>query len=139
MKKKGPKTYSNIVHLNIHTIYVWKKLWIKIKWVTTYWIVTHYQTMWAQKGSNLRPPDYESGALTNWAMGPNLALNQIGWQICKKKSNYFKVRPIIYSSLQLIPPINHLPGILAPNIFWYSLSNKLSIWRFKESLLSNNP
>ena len=21
--------------------------------------------MWAQKGSNLRPPDYESGALTN--------------------------------------------------------------------------
>ena len=39
------------------------------------YIVTPILSMWAQKGSNLRPPDYESGALTNWAMGPNSVLN----------------------------------------------------------------
>ena len=26
--------------------------------------------MWAHLGSNQGPPDYESGALTNWAIGP---------------------------------------------------------------------
>ena len=26
--------------------------------------------LWSQKGLNLRPPDYESGALTSWAMRP---------------------------------------------------------------------
>lgn len=27
--------------------------------------------LWAQMGLNHRPSDYESDALTNWAMGPN--------------------------------------------------------------------
>ena len=27
-------------------------------------------TKWAQLGMIQRPPDYESGALTNWAIGP---------------------------------------------------------------------
>ena len=27
---------------------------------------------WAQLGLNQRPPDYESGALTSWAMGPQI-------------------------------------------------------------------
>ena len=28
-------------------------------------------SMWAHQDSNLGPPDYESGALTNWAIGPS--------------------------------------------------------------------
>ena len=32
---------------------------------------------WSHLGSNQGPPDYESGALTNWAIGPNLAANLI--------------------------------------------------------------
>ena len=31
--------------------------------------------MWALKGLNLRPPDYESIALTNCAKSPNLLFN----------------------------------------------------------------
>ena len=32
--------------------------------------LTAWLPMWAHMGSNHGPPDYESGALTNWAMGP---------------------------------------------------------------------
>ena len=30
---------------------------------------------WAHLDSNQGPPDYESGALTNWAIGPEYCLN----------------------------------------------------------------
>ena len=33
--------------------------------------------MWAHLGMIQGPPDYESGALTNWAIGPSLFLKKL--------------------------------------------------------------
>ena len=35
--------------------------------------------LWSHLGSNQGPPDYESGALTNWAIGPAL-LRTFQWK-----------------------------------------------------------
>ena len=52
---------------------------------------TLYQLKWTLQGTILRPPDYESGALTNWAKGPILA----------KQEKYLKKEPI---QLLMRPP-----------------------------------
>ena len=47
--------------------------------------------LWSHLGSNQGPPDYESGALTNWAIGIHYALKSLSLFVqtmCKPKPGF---------------------------------------------------
>lgn len=45
-------------------------------------IIKNSIQLWARRGLNPRPSDYESAALTNWATGPNIVTNNCARPKC---------------------------------------------------------
>ena len=68
--------------------FVVRSSWFMVKSLY-YELWTIHCSSWAQQDSNLRPTDYESVALTNWAMGPK----NCSYSILRQKS--FEVKKIL--------------------------------------------
>ena len=63
--------------------------------------------LWAHQDLNLGPPDYESGALTNWAIGPWLSLIQFnGCQLSILLNDIWLVRAIFTFKVQIYKFVN---------------------------------
>lgn len=65
--------------------------------------------LWAHLGSNQGPPDYESGALTDWAIGPQSgALNER--QKYKKNKTIQEILYVLWKLIlksAMLAPINN--------------------------------
>ena len=57
------------IYWGIAVIFTTHRLHINEKWPSVL-TLSHWFCWWAQLDSNQRPKDYESSALTNWAIGP---------------------------------------------------------------------